>query len=188
MPGRIYEAPLPETNENGTPLHKILLVDAERCTGCEICESVCSMVHDWEFNPLNSRIHRIRIEPIINTSITCVSCTQPDCVGSCPLKAVSKDGASGLISIDTKICDGCGACTRACPFGAIVVHTKENKAIVCDLCKSTAFDGPQCVEYCPKQAIFIRAIDPDVNENRFTSIVKIIKQGFPGVPDGMLLN
>lgn len=29
---------------------KILVVDPALCVGCEVCESVCSMVHDNEFN------------------------------------------------------------------------------------------------------------------------------------------
>jgi anaerobic carbon-monoxide dehydrogenase iron sulfur subunit len=164
--------------------HKILVVDPRRCTGCEICESVCSFVHDEEFNPLNSRINRIRIEPVINNSLSCQSCFDPDCIKACQIDALSKNKETGLIEIDYNICDGCSACVRQCPFGTIVLHTKKRKAIVCDLCTSTDYDEPQCIEYCPKGAIFLEEIDADVDEDRLVSIAKILKRGFPG--EGML--
>ncbi len=72
-PPRIAELPplgdFPKT-------HKILVVDTCRCVGCEICESVCSMSHDTEFNPLNARINRVRIEPVINNAVNCMKCSQ----------------------------------------------------------------------------------------------------------------
>ena len=77
--------------------HKMLVIDARRCTGCEVCESVCSMVHDNEFNPINSRIHRIRIEPVINTSIACMKCYDPACVKACQINALSKNQETGVI-------------------------------------------------------------------------------------------
>jgi carbon-monoxide dehydrogenase iron sulfur subunit len=170
------------TTAPGKKMHKILVIDPRRCVGCEICESVCSMVHDKEFNPLNSRIQRVRIEPIINNAMNCQSCFDPDCVKSCQLNALSKDSDSGIIKVDPNKCDGCSACVRACPFGAINVHTKIRKAFVCDLCKD--YPEPQCVAYCPKGAIFVELIDPDVKEDRLETQLRILKRGFPG--EGML--
>ena len=169
-----------------TKLHKILVVDARRCTGCEVCESVCSMVHDEEFNPLNSRMNRMRIEPIINTTLSCLSCYEPECVNACQLTALSKDPNTGIIRVDQDLCDGCAACVRACPFGVITVHTKNNKAIMCDMCESTDEKEPQCVEYCPKGAIFIEEIDPTVDEDRLVTLANILKRGFPGEDSDML--
>jgi anaerobic carbon-monoxide dehydrogenase iron sulfur subunit len=154
--------------------HKILVVDPRKCTGCEICESVCSFAHDGEFNPLNSRINRVRLEPIINTSINCQSCYEPDCIDACQINALSKNPVDGTINVDYNICDGCGACIRQCPFGAIVLHTKERKAIVCDMCVNHEEGIPQCIEFCPKEAIFIAEIDPNLNEDRLVTITKIL--------------
>ena len=169
-------------------VHRILVVDPARCTGCEICESVCGMSHDDVFNPMNSRIHRVRIEPIINSSIICVSCFEPECVKECPLSAITKNLETGILDVNQLKCDGCGACVRACPFGAVTVHTKNKKAIMCDLCTNHTSGEPQCVEYCPKGAIFIEEIDPNVNEDRMVTIMKILKRGFPQPPEGQILN
>ncbi len=176
------------TAEKKKILHKILVVDPRRCTGCEICESVCSFVHNEEFNPLNSRINRVRIEPVINSTLSCLSCYDPDCIKACQLLALSKDPESGLIKVDTTICDGCGACVRNCPFGAININVKERKAVVCDLCESTEEGEPQCVEYCPKGAIFIEEIDPEINEDRLETLARIIKRGFPDPEPGDIFN
>jgi len=176
------------SKDTGKKMHQILVVDANRCTGCEVCESTCSMVHDNEFNPLNARIHRIRIEPILNTTISCVSCYNPSCINACPLGIISKDQETGIIHIDTNKCDGCGACVRACEYGAITIHTKNHHAITCDLCESTEYNGPQCIEYCPKRAIFLQDIDPTIEEERFTTLARIIKEGFPDPPEGEILN
>ncbi|MHA2000998.1 MAG: 4Fe-4S dicluster domain-containing protein [Promethearchaeota archaeon] len=165
-------------------MHKILVVDPRRCIGCEICESVCSEVHEGEFNPLDSRINRVRIEPIINSALSCLSCYDPDCVNACPLKAISKDEETGIIHVDYDKCDGCGACVRACLFGAIQISTKLRKAITCDLCESTEYGEPQCVEYCPKGAIFIREIDPTIDENRLVTYKRLLDEGFPDSEDG----
>ncbi|MHA1777066.1 MAG: 4Fe-4S dicluster domain-containing protein [Promethearchaeia archaeon] len=182
-----------KNNESAKPdtaaiVHKILVVDPVRCTGCEICESVCGMVHDGVFNPMNSRIHRVRIEPVINSSISCVSCYDPECVKACPLSAITKNLETGILEVDQSKCDGCGACVRSCPFGAITVHTKNKKAIMCDMCTSTSYGEPQCVEYCPKGAIFIEEIDPNVNEDRLETLRKILHRGFPQPPEGEILN
>lgn len=161
--------------------YKILVVDPKRCVGCEICESVCSMVHDGEFNPLNSRINRIRIEPIINSAFNCSSCRNPECIEACQPKALTKNPQTGLIEVDENKCDGCMSCMKACPWGAITVHTKTKKAITCDMCANTEEGTPQCVEYCPKDAIFIEEIDPECEEDPILQIKKLVDKGFPEV-------
>ncbi len=59
---------------------QFIVVNADLCTGCETCESVCSFVHDGEFNPINTRIHRIRIEPILNVALACQKCDDAPCI------------------------------------------------------------------------------------------------------------
>ena len=162
----------------------ILVIDPRRCVGCEICESVCSFAHDGEFNPVNSRINRVRIEPVINSTINCLKCYEPECVEACDLNALSQDPKTGLIIIDENLCDGCGACVKDCPFGAVTLHSKTNKALMCDLCVGTKYDEPQCKEYCPKEAIFIETIVSDEDADRMDTLRKILNRGFEG--DGML--
>ena len=75
---------------------------------------------------------------------------------------------------------------KACPYGAISLHSRIRKAIVCDFCEKTPEHKPQCVEFCPKGAIFIQAIDATEDEERVRTLARIIKRGFPG--KGPMLN
>ncbi len=169
-------------------IREILVVDSERCTGCETCESVCSMVHDDVFNPKNSRIHRIRIEPVVNSCIACLRCTNPDCIDVCQINALEQDSETGTILVKEDLCDGCGSCVRACPFGVITIHSNSKKVISCDLCESTQYDTPQCVRYCPKSAIYVEKINREDLGDPFKAMAQIVNQGFPISEKGELNN
>ena len=167
---------------------QIIVVDQDRCTGCEICESVCSMSHYDVFNPKFSRIHRVRVEPILNSSLACLRCVNPDCVDACEVDALSQNPETGTIEVNSDLCDGCGACVRSCPFGAMTIQIDTEKSISCDLCESTDFDVPQCVRYCPKSAIYLRDVDSELDEDRVVTLSKIFQDGFPQPEDGEFNN
>lgn len=146
--------------------YQFIVVDANLCTGCETCESVCSFVHDGEFNPINTRIHRIRIEPILNVALACQKCDEAPCIKSCPEHALDKDD-EGSIVVDEDKCNGCGFCVRACDFGVMSLHLDTMKALTCDLCEGMKEDfidpevgkkEPQCIAVCPKEAIALKNV------------------------------
>jgi len=43
-------------------MEKVLMIDYEKCTGCRLCELVCSVMHDGVSNPARSRIKVMRRE------------------------------------------------------------------------------------------------------------------------------
>jgi len=90
-------------------VHSFIIVDPELCTGCETCESVCSFVHDGEFNPMNTRIHRVRIEPVLNVALACQKCENSNCIRACPEHALDK-AEDGSIVVDDDKCNGCAYC------------------------------------------------------------------------------
>jgi Fe-S-cluster-containing hydrogenase component 2 len=64
-------------------LDKVLIVDGEKCTGCRVCELVCSMARDGVYNPKRSRIRVLRNSeldvsiPVIDaTCDLCAKCTE----------------------------------------------------------------------------------------------------------------
>jgi Fe-S-cluster-containing hydrogenase component 2 len=54
--------------------------------------------------------------------------------------------------IDKDKCNGCGWCIEACDYGAMMLHPETKTVYTCDLCKDKA-DGPQCVKWCPEEAL-----------------------------------
>jgi Fe-S-cluster-containing hydrogenase component 2 len=160
---------------------QFIVVNADLCSGCETCESVCSFVHDGEFNPINTRIHRIRIEPILNVALACQKCDDAPCIRSCPEKAL-EHGEDGSILCDDDKCNGCGFCVRACDFGVMSLHIATQKALVCDLCEDMKEDyidpevgkkEPQCIAVCPKEAISLKNVTQIGEETRMDAAKKL---------------
>lgn len=151
---------------------KFIVSDPEKCTGCGICEIVCSAVKEGGFNPLLSRIRKIRIEPFLNMAIACRLCEDPKCVRSCPRKALKKDEVTGVILVDEKRCDGCRWCMEACEFGAIFVNPNKRIATVCDLCQL----NPKCVIFCPKGALQLMTGEELGQKMRKRAFIKLIAE------------
>jgi Fe-S-cluster-containing hydrogenase component 2 len=121
------------------------------CTGCGLCDLMCSLYHEGEQGQSLSRGElvgdRLASEFTFNV---CRQCPSPKCYGACPNqdKALCKDGA-GSTYINAGECDGCGDCIEACPFDPprIKMHPEKGIAFKCDLCRDRK-EGPMCIEYC----------------------------------------
>ena len=74
-------------------MEKTLIVDTEKCNGCGICELVCSMAKNGEYNPKRSWIKLIRNREmdvnIVALDVRCNFCNQ--CVEWCFPKALKFD-------------------------------------------------------------------------------------------------
>ena len=128
-----------------------------RCTGCDICEYVCSMEKEKAFNPVKSRIRAVRLNPLFNVAVACRTCKDAPCVVACPKDAVSQSSESGMVTVDVEKCDGCGWCIGACQYGAITLHPETRKAILCDTCEGE----PACVQWCPEGALSFKGKTTD---------------------------
>ncbi len=129
---------------------KVLRIDYEKCTGCRLCELVCSVKHDHVSNPERSRIRVIKWEAEgVYIPMTCQQCEDAPCVNACPAKALTRNQEMGRVEIDYDVCIGCRTCVSVCPFGAMNFVAADRRVIKCDLC-----DGdPQCVRFCEVEAI-----------------------------------
>lgn len=154
---------------------KTVICDADLCTGCEICEFACSVMHDDVFQQMHSRIKRVRIEPVVNFSITCQFCKDAPCVRVCPEKSLTQDEDTGRIIVDDNKCDGCAFCIKACPFGAIHIDMRNEKARICDQCFEEE-EGPQCVKYCPKEALEFTTLEAFSDDKRRDSVEKLLRE------------
>lgn len=137
-------------------MEKILSVDYEKCTGCRLCELVCSVMHDGVSNPARSRIKVIKWEAEgLYIPMICQQCESAPCQNACPVGAISRDIDFGFLKVDYGICLGCRSCISACPFGAMNYNRMDRKVFKCDLCGGT----PQCVRFCDVKAVDLVAAD-----------------------------
>lgn len=136
----------------------VLTADPVTCSGCRICELVCSFTHEGVFSPEQSRIRIVRVEPpALDFPIACQHCSRPICVTSCPANAIAKDD-KGLVRVSEERCIGCGICVQVCPIGAIRQHPEKNTPLICDLCG-------ECVKYCPTQTLKISRVNRIAEKN-----------------------
>ncbi len=129
---------------------KVLMIDYEKCTGCRLCEQVCSVKHEGVSNPARSRIKIVKWEMEGRyVPMSCQQCESAPCMAVCPVKAISRDEEMGRVDIDYDVCIGCRMCVAICPFGAMSFDILAQKVIKCDFC-----DGdPLCVKFCEVGAI-----------------------------------
>jgi tetrathionate reductase subunit B len=152
-----------------------LLVDQERCIGCEACTVACRLENQ-------GRTPHIRIETV-NSEIKdrpagifpdltlhflprlCQHCPNPPCIDACPVEALSKR-PDGPIVLTEAECTGCRACLDACPYGAITFNDETQKASKCDLCVHRLDQGlePFCVICCEGQALHFGDINDPKSE------------------------
>lgn len=131
-------------------MNKVLVVDAAKCTGCRLCEQVCSVKHEGSVNPYRARIRVVKWETEGEVlPMVCRQCDDPPCQNICPMGAISKYAPTGLVSVDYDKCIGCRMCISACPFGAMDYDLVGSKVMKCDLCGG----DPQCARFCDPKAI-----------------------------------
>ncbi|MDE2182718.1 MAG: hydrogenase 2 operon protein HybA [Alphaproteobacteria bacterium] len=86
----------------------------------------------------------------------CLHCVDPSCVSVCPVGAMSKDPASGIVSYDPDVCIGCRYCAYGCPFGVPQFDYTDpfGKIAKCQFCVHLQKQGkiPACCDVCPTGA------------------------------------
>jgi Fe-S-cluster-containing hydrogenase component 2 len=154
---------------------KFVSADPEKCVGCSVCEYACSMVKEKTFNPTKARIRAIRLGPLVNLAVACRLCEEPSCVAACPRDALTQEESTGIIVVDEDKCNGCGWCIEACDYGAIMLHPEKKVVYVCDTCKEQG--KPQCVEWCPEEALDFVTADVLAQKARRTAVKKLFQEG-----------
>jgi Fe-S-cluster-containing hydrogenase component 2 len=131
-------------------MQKVISVDYKKCTGCRLCETVCSLYNEGAINPELSRVKMIRWEwDGLQIPTLCQQCDVAACVAVCPAQAIYRDKELGCMKFDYNKCIGCKVCLQYCPFGAITYNVENNKVIKCEYCGG----DPMCVKYCETKAL-----------------------------------
>jgi formate dehydrogenase iron-sulfur subunit len=87
-------------------------------------------------------------------SDVCKHCTNAGCLDACPTGALIRTEFETVI-VQPDICNGCGYCVTACPFGVIDRDPYDGRAAKCTLCYDRLQDGlePACAKACPTDSI-----------------------------------
>jgi anaerobic carbon-monoxide dehydrogenase iron sulfur subunit len=149
----------------------VLVIDPEKCTGCRVCETVCTFKHEGYVAPKEARISVIKDEVTgVDIPVVCQQCERPLCMEVCPSLSISRNAVTGAVEIDENRCIGCGMCVMACPIGGITV-TPRKKMRKCDLCKG----DPTCAKYCPGGAIEHLPLTKITEQKRRNGVVNMLK-------------
>jgi formate dehydrogenase iron-sulfur subunit len=93
-------------------------------------------------------------------SNVCKHCTHAACLDVCPTGALFRT-EFGTVVVQQDICNGCGYCIPACPYGVIDQRKGDGRAWKCTLCYDRIGDGltPACAKACPTQSIQFGELD-----------------------------
>lgn len=88
------------------------------------------------------------------SSDVCKHCTHAACLDVCPTGALFRT-EFGTVVVQEDICNGCGYCVPACPYGVIDQREDDGRVWKCTLCYDRLGDGmePACAKTCPTDSI-----------------------------------
>ncbi|MFI5910186.1 4Fe-4S dicluster domain-containing protein [Dactylosporangium sp. NPDC051541] len=159
--------------------------DTSVCIGCKACEVACK---EWNAVPAdgldllgqsfdntgqldaNSWRHVAFIEQPapddsgdmrwLMMSDVCKHCTHAACLDVCPTGSLMRTEFDTVI-VQADICNGCGYCVSACPYGVIDRREGDGRAWKCTLCYDRIGDGlqPACATACPTESIQYGPLD-----------------------------
>jgi formate dehydrogenase iron-sulfur subunit len=159
--------------------------DTSICIGCKACEVACKEWNDVPSVELrltgnsydntgslnaNAWRHVAFIEhhvadaddPMrwLMSSDVCKHCSDAACLEVCPTGALFRT-EFGTVVVQQDICNGCGYCVPACPFGVIDQRKGDGRVFKCTLCYDRLRDDlePACAQACPTQSIQFGVLD-----------------------------
>ena len=146
--------------------------DTSICIGCKACEVACK---EWNHVPEDGLAwlgtsydntgtlgadtwrHVAFVEQPgrwLMSSDVCKHCTSAACLEVCPTGSLFRT-EFGTVVVQQDICNGCGYCVPACPFGVIDKRESDGRVWKCTLCYDRLKDGlePACAQACPTTSI-----------------------------------
>ncbi|MFC4591457.1 4Fe-4S dicluster domain-containing protein [Sphaerisporangium corydalis] len=93
-------------------------------------------------------------------SDVCKHCTDAACLDVCPTGSLFRT-EFGTVVVQQDICNGCGYCVSACPYGVIAKREDDGRVFKCTLCYDRLLDDmtPACAKACPTESIQYGPLD-----------------------------
>ncbi len=160
--------------------------DTSLCIGCKACEVACK---EWNHVPgdgfdftatsydntgelgadtwrhvafVEQRVSAPEGDKIrwLMSSDVCTHCTNAACLDVCPTGALFRT-EHGTVVVQEDVCNGCGYCVPACPFGVIDQRRDDGRVWKCTLCYDRIGVGmdPACAQACPTRSIQFGRLD-----------------------------
>ncbi|HEX2038776.1 MAG TPA: 4Fe-4S dicluster domain-containing protein [Acidimicrobiales bacterium] len=152
--------------------------DTSICIGCKACEVACK---EWNGVPVDGLSftgqsydntgalgadtwrHVAFVEQPgrwLMSSDVCKHCTRAGCLEVCPTGALFRT-EFGTVVVQQDVCNGCGYCVPACPFGVIDQRAGDGRVWKCTLCYDRLQGGltPACAQACPTTSIQFGPLD-----------------------------
>jgi formate dehydrogenase iron-sulfur subunit len=150
--------------------------DTSVCIGCKACEVACKEWNGVPEDGLNllglsydntgglgadtwrhvAFIEQPREDGFrwLMASDVCKHCTNAACLDVCPTGSLFRT-EFGTVVVQEDICNGCGYCVPACPYGVIDRREDDGRAWKCTMCYDRIGDGlePACAKACPTDSI-----------------------------------
>jgi formate dehydrogenase iron-sulfur subunit len=126
-------------------------------------------------------------------SDVCKHCTHAACLDVCPTGSLFRT-EFGTVVVQQDICNGCGYCVPACPFGVLdkrhiakppelpALHGSEDGRVwKCTLCYDRLKGGhePACAKACPTKSIQFGPLD-ELRERADARLAKLDGEGWNG--------
>jgi formate dehydrogenase iron-sulfur subunit len=167
------------------------MTDTTLCIGCKACEVACKQWNQlpmdnfgWTGNSYDNTgdlgattwrhvafveqmgdgARPVVMQPFqsdwLMMSDICKHCVNAGCLEACPTGSIIRTEFDTVV-IQQEICNGCGYCVPACPFGVPELSTTDHKAHKCTLCYDRLVDGlePACAKACPTDSIQFGRVD-----------------------------
>jgi formate dehydrogenase iron-sulfur subunit len=150
--------------------------DTSVCIGCKACEVACKewnglpqddvgftghsydntgalSAGTWRHVAFIEQDHEGSMRWLMSSDV-CKHCTSAPCLEVCPTGALFRTEFDTVV-VQPDVCNGCGYCVPACPFGVIDRNEEDGRAFKCTLCYDRLKDDmtPACAKACPTESI-----------------------------------
>jgi formate dehydrogenase iron-sulfur subunit len=150
--------------------------DTSICIGCKACEVACKEWNDvpddgldflgWSYDNTGALgadtwRHVAFVEKSADAGVkwlmssdVCKHCTHAACLDVCPTGALFRTEFDTVV-VQQDVCNGCGYCVPACPFGVIDRREPDGRVWKCTLCYDRLKSNlePACAKACPTKSI-----------------------------------